>query len=226
MILGRSKSWNIPVMHPICLCKSVLSSARECKSFAAISTSLLTNTIKYTYFLNLQHPFSPNKRITAIQPPSMWYESEPHTCLNQCLQFSKYEISKQISCDRIKNQRFQTSDRPFIPSDSTPARVQIRSKPFPPSSFPPAQCTKHKGEFELLSTLLSIRKQSTFLNHEIPIAAFQEAQMTTNQITLLKPTFTQLNTAQKQEMFGFNGYPQDQNCPFAIKIPIQESSLV
>lgn len=35
----RSKIWKIPVMHPICFCKSELSSAKECNNFAAIYQS-------------------------------------------------------------------------------------------------------------------------------------------------------------------------------------------
>lgn len=42
----RSKIWKIPFMHPICFCKSGLSSAKECRSFAAISTS----SVQISYF--------------------------------------------------------------------------------------------------------------------------------------------------------------------------------
>lgn len=39
IIRWRSKIWNIPVMHPICFCKSGFSSAKEWSNFAAIFNS-------------------------------------------------------------------------------------------------------------------------------------------------------------------------------------------
>lgn len=96
----RSKIWKIPVIHPICLCKSGLSSANECNSFAAM---VAPNRNKYYYhFSKIKH-----KVQTPLPNPDNVYaiflqiqqNPKPHPSSN--LNYSTVRTSKFGSGDKL-----------------------------------------------------------------------------------------------------------------------------
>lgn len=123
----RSKSWKIPFMHPICFCKSWLSSAKECRSFAAISPNYYQLN---THFLIPIAISSFLRRIKLQHSSFSLHKFESNTlqqCLNQFLvKHNRWDVSAIL---HSPNWGIQISDT-WNPYFTLKPKSKLRNKNF------------------------------------------------------------------------------------------------